>query len=270
MDPVDVFWLALAVLVAVAPCTRVVGKFLDRVRRERRRKLVAALRSITGLNGGDGSHVLRGMLASGRPALIIFEGDGAHVDLKVDAPDAQGIAVTAETLVTRAEERFGARPKLPVGDDAFDRRFRIEANDSARALRAFRGPALRSAVERVFNLGARQVRFAQGCVVATGSPRALAPADYRTLLDALDAVARALERRPLTVRLLGGERHALVDEHGKTRCPYCHGGLTGDEPDLVACEKCATVLHAGCWEEHGGCPLLGCTGKHPERERVGG
>ncbi len=90
---------------------------------------------------------------------------------------------------------------------------------------------------------------------------------YNVLLRYLAVAARALERVPLAVKVLGGERRAIAGAHGAARCSYCHGELTGSEPDLVACGSCSTVLHEGCWAEHGRCPVLGCRGAVPERGR---
>jgi hypothetical protein len=248
---------------------------LDKLGERRRRRLpdlVATVGSITGLLNDHvaGSHAsLFGALASGRAARVQFGRDARRIDLRVDTQGARDLlTVTKKTLVTRVGEALGVKEKTRVGAAGFDGRFLIESADPDDARRFFKQAWLRLAVERVFELGASELRFVNGGIEATAPGRALEPSRYRKMLDALEDVARALERKRVSVRVLGGERHAFVDDSGKTRCPYCHGGLTGDEPDLVACEKCTTVLHAGCWEEHGGCPLLGCTGRRPERAAV--
>jgi hypothetical protein len=106
-------------------------------------------------------------------------------------------------------------------------------------------------------------------VKATFLQQPLDFADYRSIFEGLDQVARTFDRKSIPVRVLGGERFALVDAGGATRCPYCHAAISGDEETLVACESCRTVLHEGCWSEHGHCPILGCPGTAPERRRVG-
>jgi hypothetical protein len=90
-------------------------------------------------------------------------------------------------------------------------------------------------------------------------------ADYPRLLVLLDRIVRAFEPVSIPVKVLGGERRALADASGATRCSYCHDHVTGAEPDLIACAACGTVLHEACWNEHGRCPLLGCPGAKPER-----
>jgi len=42
------------------------------------------------------------------------------------------------------------------------------------------------------------------------------------------------------------------------RCPYCHDDLEGR---LLACETCATPLHAECCRELGRCTTIGCGGR---------
>jgi hypothetical protein len=91
----------------------------------------------------------------------------------------------------------------------------------------------------------------------------VAPVFYGEILEVLRRAAALFDRAPLRVRILGGERRALC-AGGKARCAYCHADVSGDEPDLVACELCATVLHASCWDELERCPVLGCAGTRRE------
>jgi hypothetical protein len=83
----------------------------------------------------------------------------------------------------------------------------------------------------------------------------------------LDELARLLEGTGLKVVSLG-ERRASRGESGLPRCAWCHADLDGSEPDLVACERCSTVLHDACWQEQGGCPVMGCASKTAERAPV--
>jgi Prokaryotic RING finger family 1 len=45
-------------------------------------------------------------------------------------------------------------------------------------------------------------------------------------------------------------------EAGRT-CPYCRFPLKPDVP-AVRCDACSSVYHRECWEEGGGCAILGC------------
>ncbi len=182
---------------------------------------------------------LAGRLATGREAQVSIQVGPGVVELEVEAATAPDLTVTSETFTAALESELGALRRDPV----------------------------RFSIEQIFSRGAGELRCRKGRLTALFPESALLAPDYEWMLSALDGTARILERRKVAVRVLGGERGALLDPSGNTRCPYCHGGITGAELDLVACEECATVLHEGCWEEHQGCPLLGCTGKQAERAR---
>jgi hypothetical protein len=47
-------------------------------------------------------------------------------------------------------------------------------------------------------------------------------------------------------------------EAGKT-CPYCRFPLKQGAPG-VCCDACGTIHHEECWEEAGGCVVVGCSG----------
>lgn len=79
------------------------------------------------------------------------------------------------------------------------------------------------------------------------------------ILQLLGVVARAFETRAeVSVR--------VGSAHGSIRCSYCHGALAPEDVTRT-CERCSTVLHEGCWDELGRCPMLGCGGKASERTR---
>ncbi|MEV4422669.1 RING finger protein, partial [Patulibacter sp. NPDC049589] len=53
-------------------------------------------------------------------------------------------------------------------------------------------------------------------------------------------------------------RTATSDDSGRT-CPYCRFPLkVGAEVD--GCGECHAVHHADCWQEGGGCAVVGCAG----------
>lgn len=68
-------------------------------------------------------------------------------------------------------------------------------------------------------------------------------------------VRRALEAAARRAR--GDAVLSRESSPGATRCPYCHGGLAGRERTLE-CPACNSPHHAGCFDEHGGCAVLGC------------
>ncbi len=42
-------------------------------------------------------------------------------------------------------------------------------------------------------------------------------------------------------------------------CPYCKDAVAhGQRDGVVRCDKCDSLHHAECWQEHGGCSAHGC------------
>jgi hypothetical protein len=193
-----------------------------------------------------------GRVASGRRATVGFAGVGARtrVRLGVAADDATSFSVVKKGFFEWLGSAFGLA--APV---------HVTAEGRERALLARR--TVREAIDALFLSRADSLELARGELVALFPFFPTPPEAYFGLLLLLDEVARHFERTELRVRVLRGVRRALSGVHGP-RCAYCHGGLSGDEDDLVACEECATVLHASCWHENARCPILGCVGVEPE------
>jgi hypothetical protein len=91
----------------------------------------------------------------------------------------------------------------------------------------------------------------------------------RALFERAARLARRLQRIPLEVVVLGNRtRLAFPGLSKAARCAYCHADVSGEEPDLVACETCSTIAHEACWDELGRCPVMGCAGRSRERGRA--
>jgi hypothetical protein len=157
--------------------------------------------------------------------------------------------------------------KVSFSRRTFGEGFQLGTNDQVRVFRAFRNnPELRATIEELFRTTTvDQVLVWDGKVTATAKLASLDPARYREVLALLERIARAFDPVRLNVRVLGGERRALAGATGDARCAYCHAHVTGEEPDLIACALCGTVLHDACWEELRRCPVLGCPGVKVER-----
>lgn len=80
----------------------------------------------------------------------------------------------------------------------------------------------------------------------------------------LGRIARVCQRTEVHVNGLSGA-HFAWGEGGSMRCPYCHDGYAPDESDLTSCPGCRTLHHGECFDEAGGCTLLGCTRSRAER-----
>jgi hypothetical protein len=216
---------------------------------------------------------LSGEMPSGRWATVDFQivphGKTriTYTRFRVAAPKAPWLSIRREGLLDKVGKWIGGTRDLEVGDRDFDDRFLIQTKSDDKALVAF-ARGLKGAVLRAFEVHSIDSLVADdGWLLATVRTSTINPADYPRLLDVLDRAAQSFERVSIRVRVLDLERRAFVAE-GRTRCAYCHGGITGDEPDLVACPRCHTVLHDGCWSENRHCPVLGCAETTPERPRV--
>lgn len=214
---------------------------------------------------------------NGRPACVVENLDRTlSVSIGLDHPPA--LQITRDGLVGMLERALGTA--VSSGDRAFDGRFVVAAvGDRARA-RAAVDEGFKQVVKRLFDgFGVTAIDTTRqpflykdkhlfgGRGVLHARVQRLDPKNAAALLARLDELAKVLEGVPLHVVTLGGERRAERNASGSPRCAWCHADITGSEPDLVACEKCATVLHESCWAEQGGCPVMGCASKTAERAR---
>jgi hypothetical protein len=216
-----------------------------------------------------------GALASGRRGRVSFftESAGSNhwtcVRIGVDADDAASLTITRETLGDKLWKWLGWTTELEIGDPTFDSRFLIqpEKGSDTKAKSALdRG--LKTIVSECFERhSAQKLVLEKGELLVAIEIDAIAPAAYRDVLALLDRAAAFFDRVQIRVRGLEGTKRAFKSATGELRCAYCHGGIRGDEPDLVACPRCATALHDHCWAEHGRCPVLGCPAVEPERAR---
>ncbi len=221
--------------------------------------------------------VLAGTLESGRQAQVEFFQEPAGKSrtsaarLKVDCDASLKVSVYKETFFTPLGKWLGLTKDVDSGDASFDGAYVVSTEQDRKAELAY-ARGLKEAIREAFEShSACSFEFEGGALTVTVHCSELEPHGYATLLAALDRAAKAFDRVPIVVRALGGStRRAFRGPEGAPRCAYCHGDLTGDEEDLAACERCHTVLHGGCWEELGHCPLLGCTGHSPERTRATG
>ena len=123
----------------------------------------------------------------------------------------------------------------------------------------------RAALEELFGrVGLEKVLVREGELVATHALPGERWSDGARALVLLGKVAQAIEPGLHTELRLDARARSTTE----LRCSYCHGDLAAAADENAPCERCGTVLHAGCWEELGRCPVLGCEGKRGERARV--
>lgn len=106
------------------------------------------------------------------------------------------------------------------------------------------------------------------------SPPELLGLHLGRLLSALEGLGRPAPTAGAAVAAAGeGVRVVLYDPAPPAapaqRCPYCRSDLSS-EPELARCGRCGTTHHAACWDEGGGCTVLGCGARRAARSRVGG
>jgi hypothetical protein len=274
--------IAFAIAITTIPTGR--RPVIGGVRYESVGALVHELERLLGMRGFYSSQGevtdarLEGPISTGRPARVDFfkEQGGSKSPAQffarflVAADEAPFLHVTRETPWTPLLKAIGVKREIEVGDRAFDDSYLLETREPDRARDAFaRTPELKRLIDALFAVGGtKEVTLERGRLWVAIDARRIHVSHFSEVLDLLDQVARLFDRKSITVRVLEAERLALVDESGKTRCPYCHGAIQGDEDALVACDACRTVLHEACWTELQRCPLLGCRGRSPERRRA--
>ena len=209
-----------------------------------------------------------GALASGREALVRIPAGqqdsltpaGSSPSIEIEAPHAPRLMVRRRGWLD-----WIFAPHQPISLEGYV----VSSLDPARAKQA-----LAPGQNLVFAIrGAFETYRVENLLLWDGKLRArvrgsIEPARLQALLRHLDWIIATFEPVPVAVKVLGGERRALLGLAGSPRCSYCHADVTGHEPDLVACGLCHTILHDGCWRELGRCPVLGCVGREPERGRA--
>jgi hypothetical protein len=186
--------------------------------------------------------------------------DQGDVTFRVEVFKGPRIRLTPESPRTRIAKLLGLVKEIEVGDPRFDDLLLVEAANTKEAYGRLRGPVVREKIIEAFqSFGVTKVDVTAEELLATVPFETLRRVgDYPKLLDLLAQTACGLDRVRVRVQALAGTQ-------GRPRCAYCHADVSGEEPDLVACATCTTVLHDACWTELGRCPVLGCLGTSPER-----
>lgn len=214
-----------------------------------------------------------GRLRGGRRAKVDFftESVGSStvtfVRLFVEVHGAPKLSIRPEWFTHRLGKLMGLVREVEIGVPAFDERYLLEA-DQAEPTKRLLSEAMRGFIDDAFERAKpRAVRFQPDGIVVEASASSLDPDMYPAVLSTLLRCASLLDAKRVRVRVLGGTRRLVVGPRGAPRCAYCRADVTGEEPDLVACERCTTAVHAACWDEHGRCPIYGCEGRSAERGR---
>ncbi len=214
-----------------------------------------------------GHHQIEGRFGPERRGVLVRVELPDSLIFRVELGGGPPMRFTREGPVSWLRKKLGYK-ELQLGHRRFDDQVFIDVRDREKAKDALvRGLELQKGILEAF-----EAFKATSVMLRDGALELRMPLDplrrvreYPRLLETLLAAARAYDRVNVHVKVLDKVALAVTSHKGTARCAYCHEDVTGQEPDLVVCEVCGTVLHAGCHDELGKCPILGCPGTKPER-----
>ncbi len=214
-----------------------------------------------------------GPLRGGRRAKVDFFSESVgsstitFVRFFVEVVGAPALSIRREWFTHKLGKLIGLVREVEIGVPEFDDRYLLEGA-RAEPTRTLLSQEMRGLIDDAFERARpRAVRFQPTGIVVEAAASSLDPDMYPAVLTTLLRCASLIDAKRVRVRVLGGTRRLVVGPRGAPRCAYCRADVTGEEPDLVACERCTTVVHAACWDEHGRCPIYGCEGRSAERGR---
>jgi len=192
----------------------------------------------------------------------------AEVDLP-HAPERVRLRIRREEGLNALAKWVGAaRDDVVAGGTSFDRRFLIDAPSEEAREPLSEDADVREAISALFRRWeVDELEIAEGVLRVKGDVVRLGVNQVQGLLGRLPQIAHAYDRAPtiaVTIRepeAAPGPRFVWTGgRDDAARCPYCRDGFGEDQPHLVACAACGTLIHEECHEEHGECPILGCEG----------
>jgi hypothetical protein len=227
--------------------------------------------------GALGEKVLDGtklLLKQGdRRAWVEVDGDGPWtVTAQVEIDPDLDLEIRRPSVYFKAKKKNSARfstpaPEVPRADLPEDPRFEVRrASDERGEIELFvhGGEKLTDALARLlYGVGVESVRAERGLLIGDFVVQSLIADRAGDAVALLDEIARAYVRKKAGPSIGSMTERFLWLEGGAPRCPYCHVDIAEGEAGILACGKCRTIHHEGCWKEHGRCTLLGCGGTAP-------
>ncbi|MEZ0229224.1 MAG: hypothetical protein ACAI25_11415 [Planctomycetota bacterium] len=270
MDPCLGYSIGLFGLWATWFVRGILARGPDLTRSEAPQRFLEALERALELEADDG--LIEGVVYPGGrrvTARVVVEPEPAVV-FTVEIGKGPRMRLSRESAGTWVKKTFGNYDEPQIGDQRFDDTVFIESDDGEKpkvAKHLAKGRELRKRILEAFEeFSIRSLEIKKGFLEARAPVAALRRMkQYPRLLRLLVKTARAYDRVNIRVKVLGRDLFAISGTTGRARCAYCHDTVTGEEPDLVACEVCGTILHSDCYGELGFCPMLGCPGTRPER-----
>lgn len=179
------------------------------------------------------------------------------LEVMASVTDAPALRIRALTLSAAFWAVVGATSRVASTDAALDEVALVESETrevvrTRAAIKAGLGAVARELLAE--HPGA--IVEATGRMVAIEVPvPAEAPGLGRTVaLERVIAFATRAADAIEATRIRPVEKEALV------RCGFCHADILPVDEKVVRCDRCAATVHAGCWQDHEGCPAMGCAG----------
>ncbi len=215
----------------------------------------------------EGRHMGRilALRVSTRPAIFPFRGMVYPMTARLELHHAPEISlrIRHDRGLAAVEKAAGLVRDLEVaGGGRFDQKYLVEA-DEAPAHTPLADEDVRRAVDELLvRWDLDEVRIQNGQLVVKGDSRRLGQRMLRGLLEELDVLAHAYDRRPALDLGVKERFYWIGGSDNAPRCPYCHDTLEVEaKVDVSSCGACQTLIHSECFRENQGCPILGCGGR---------
>lgn len=181
-----------------------------------------------------------------------------------NAPEVR-VRVRVDRGLAAVEKALGRADDVEVaGGGNFDRRYLVETDEDVPDQGGLADEEVRRAIDTLLSRWQLdEVRIEAGRLFAYGASPLLSKMMLVDLLVTLELLAHAYDRRPVPIVRSRPSFAWVGGPDAEARCPFCHDVL-GDV-DVAACDGCATLIHAECHAENGGCPILGCGARSVDR-----
>lgn len=200
--------------------------------------------------GGPSGRFVQGRLG-GRWVHVSFTPRSVRLTTEVQHPPASFQVQQAQLL-----DQLGRW--LGLSKTLVDPRLALRAGDPS-AVKLLQATEVHAALRQLFrHEGVVTVTLDGQLTAVHVQNRPQAALDFRAALEALVALARVCDRRPVE-RAGASLRFVWTGGAAAARCPYCRAELDPAATEgILACDRCGTLHHADCLVEAGGCTVFGC------------
>lgn len=169
-----------------------------------------------------------------------------RLEARVTLSDAPRLRLTRLTLGRAVAVLLGFKTPAATQDPVLDDVALVETADTLRVRAALKEGLREAAIDLL-------AAFPDAELVVRGGELVIGIEAREGALERLLEIARR------AAKALDAARLRPVSREASARCGFCHDDLDDDEEE-VRCAKCGASVHLACWKDHGGCPVLGCTG----------